>query len=125
MIVTLLTIGGSILVFFLGFLVKWLTGEGRSNIENLDSQTVKNLLDAAQQGVTIANQSRQDALNQLNEAKKNFEDFESKIKSLTERVQLLEQEREEMLNKINFLEAENKMLRGEMSRRTRRKRDED
>jgi hypothetical protein len=98
--VALITAGGMLIAAALGFFFKSVTGENRASVRKLYAEAITNDANAAN---TYMEAARGAAVMMA--------ELQKKVGDLTERVGLLEVERDELERKIALLQAENKLLR--------------
>jgi uncharacterized protein YlxW (UPF0749 family) len=98
--VALITAGGMLIAAALGFLFKSVTGENRATVRKIYAEAVTSDANAAN---TYMEAARGAAVM--------MSELQKQVKSLAERVDALETEREELEKKIVELQNENKMLR--------------
>ena len=98
--VALITAGGMLIAAALGFFFKSVTGENRASVRKLYAEAITNDANAAN---TYMEAARGAAVMMA--------ELQKKVSDLTERVGVLEVERDELERKIALLQAENKLLR--------------
>lgn len=96
----LITVGGMLIAAALGFFFKAITGENRAAVRKLYADVVSSDANASSTYMEAA----RSAAAMMNE-------LQNQVKSLTTRVDTLEEEKNKLEKEIGLLQAENKLLK--------------
>jgi cell shape-determining protein MreC len=112
---TAITAGAfTILGLIVGYLYKWMSGETRAGISNLNAESIEKILNSAEKAVTMSTEALKESEKARVDDKVEMETLRTEIAQLRKRVSELEA----VAEKVAFLESENIMLRNELKRRS-------
>lgn len=97
----------------IGYLFKWGSGETRSNLKNLDSQSIENILNSAKLAVDLNTAAVKAAEGARSKGEERIKELSIEVANLRARVVELET----VEGRVAYLEAENIALKEELKRR--------
>lgn len=124
----LISVGGGIILFALGFLVSVMTGESRAKVSKLEAETAHEKAAAELDFAQLAREAAKDLKTLREEYETDREKKDKEIKELQESYRINKQEKEkelkEIQSRVRYLEEEKILLQRQVNEQNRKLEDQ-